>query len=162
MATISVIRSTEVDLHVSRDGNVKTPYLVERDIDVAELVAKKGSALAAADVIEAIKLPAQTALLAVIVGKLEASNATTLTFDIGISTDPDGYIDGYDAQAAAVGSVGTAVITPAPLNVVNAGDTVDITFATLTGTLTAGKFRVAALVVDVTDAKAPGRAALGS
>lgn len=162
MATISVIDPKEVDTHVSRHGNVKTPYLVERDIVIADLIAKKGSALAAADVIEAIKLPKQTALLAVIVGKLEASNATTLTFDIGVDTDPDGYVDGYDAQAAAVGSVGTAYISPLPFNVTNPGNTVDITFATLTGTLTAGKFRVAALVVDVTDAVAPGRAALGS
>lgn len=162
MATISVIKPEEVDTHVSRHGNVKSPYLVERDLVVSELIAKKGSALAAADVIEAIKLPKQTALLAVFVGKLEASDATTLTFDVGVSADPDGYIDGYDAQAAAVDSVATAVVTPAPLNVTNAGDTVDVTLATLTGTLTAGKFRVAALVVDITDAVAPGRAALGS
>lgn len=162
MATISVIKSTETDLHVSRHGNVKTPYLVERDILVSDLVAKKGSALAAADVIEAIKLPAQTALLGVFVGKLEASNATTLTFDVGVSANPDGYLVAYNAQAAAVGSVATGVVTPAELNVTNAGDTVDITFATLTGTLTSGKFRIAALVVDLTDAKAPGRAALGS
>ncbi len=129
---------------------------------IADLVALKGSALAASDVIEAIKLPKQTALMAVFVGKLENDDATTMTFDIGVSADPDGYIDGYDAHAALVDSVATAVVTPAALNVTNAGDTVDVTIATLTGAATVGKFRVAALVVDITDAAAPGRAALGS
>lgn len=162
MATISVIKPTEVDTHVSRHGNVKTPYLVERDIVVADLVAKKGGALAAADIIESIKLPKQSAVLGAFVGKLEATNATTLTLDVGTTADPDSYIDGYDLQAATVGSVGTVVISPSPTTITNDGDTVDVTLATLTGTLTAGKFRISVLILDLTDAPAPGRAALGS
>ena len=162
MATISVIKPTEDGTHPTRMSAVKVPYTVERVIDVAELVAAKGSALAAADVIEVFKVPAHTVVLGAFIGKVEASNATTLTFDVVKgSTD---FITGYNAQAAAVNSVATGIVSPSPRVVTNRpDDVVSIEIATLTGALTTGKFRVIGYLTDISEFNSnPGIAALGS
>lgn len=131
--------------------NVKIPYVIWNEIDLAAAATAKGSALAQADVIEALRLPANTWVVSVFAQKTAAMTGTStdLTFDIGITGgDVDQWVDGWDFDAAAVDSYAT------PLGVqlgrpVAASDTIDILFTTQTGTVTGGKLVVGALCFDM-------------
>jgi hypothetical protein len=155
MATINVSQP-QGGGHPSRHGPTNVPYTVEAIVDFAEVLAKKGSALAAADIVEAIAVPAQSVVLTAGVEILASADSTTLTLDVGVTgVDVDVWVDGLDAKGAA----GTYSQNPAayqPIVVGNTADTVDVVFATLTGDLEAGKVRVFAVLLDVSDKKAPG------
>jgi len=134
--------------------NANFAYRVWREIDLAAAATAKGSALAAADVIEALRLPAGVQILAAGAQKTAAMTGTStdLTFDIGITgVDADIYVDGWDFDAAAVGSYGTPAGVQTPALILSASDTIDILFATQTGTVTGGKVMVWAVIVDVTN-----------
>lgn len=144
-------------------AGVKTPFLVEVEVDLAEVVTTKGSAIAQDDVIQVIDLAPGTMILAGGVQVTEAMTGTSTdaTIDVGVTGgDVDNLVDGFDLDAAAVGDyASTGVNEPV---IVAAADTIDILVATQTGTITGGKVRVFALLVDVTKKAAPGLAALGS
>lgn len=84
-----------------------------------------------------------------------------MTFDVGTDVDEDVFADGFDAQAAGIGDL-SAIPAAFQTLVTTADDTLDIVVKTLTGTITAGKFRLWAVLCDVTAPAAPGAAALGS
>lgn len=91
--------------------------------------------------------PAQTAIMAAGVEVTEAlAGATVLTFDIGTGLDDDEFVAAYAMAGKAVGAVAPSLPGMA---YVGAQDTLDLTVDTLTGTATAGKLRVWALVMDV-------------
>jgi hypothetical protein len=132
------------------DNNV-LDYVIWRDIDLAAAVTAKGSALAAADVIEGLRVPANTAIVDVWAQKIGVMTGTStdLTFDIGITgVDADQWVDGWDFDAAAAGSFATplGVAQSRPLAT---SDTIDILIATQTGTLLTGKVRLFASCVDL-------------
>jgi hypothetical protein len=142
------------------------PYVVENYIDFADVLAAKGSALAANDTIEALTVPAGTLVLKAGIQTIAVDDATTLTLDMGFTGgDVDEFVDGYD-QAAAVAGAYSAYLATDPVHIVpiTTADTIDVLFATLTGTLTVGKIRVWALMVDVSEKalKAPSIAQLAS
>ena len=92
-------------------------------------------------------LPAQTVILAAGVEVTEAlAGATALTFDIGTGADDDEFVAAYAMAGASAGDVATSLPGVA---YIGAEDTLDLTIDTLTGTATAGKLRVWALVMDV-------------
>lgn len=168
MATISTLDNAGTG-HMTRQDN-PVPYLVEIEIDFADALEEKGSALAAADVIEAINVPAGTLVLQSGIQTVEVDDATTLTLDLGVTGgDVDQWVDGYDQAAAAAGDHATLVGDGAagagtgPFLLVTTADTIDVLFATLTGTLTVGKIRVWAILMDVSNVKKqPGIALIGS
>jgi len=91
--------------------------------------------------------PAQTVILAAGVEVTEAlTGATALTFDIGTGADDDEFVAAYAMAGKSVGDVAPSIPGVA---YVGAEDTLDLTIDTLTGTATAGKLRVWALVMDV-------------
>jgi hypothetical protein len=155
MATVNVSK-LQGGGHPSRHGATNVPYTVEAIVDFADVLAKNGTALAAADVVEAVAVPAETLVLSAGVEILDPANSTTLTLDVGVTgVDADVWVDGLDAKGAA----GTYSQNPAayqPIVVGGTADTIDVLFATLTGSLTAGKVRVFAVLLDVSDKKAPG------
>ena len=164
MATISMATAGAAGLHPSRNANVKVPYLVEVEIDFAEATTEKGSALAQADVIEALPIPANTMLLAggACVKSAMTGTSTDLTLDIGVTGgDVDNLVDGFAYDGVAAGVYATVVGVNEPVFFASA-DTIDILIATQTNTFTGGVLRVFALLVDVSDAVAPGIAAVGS
>lgn len=164
MATIDLATEGSAGKHPSRASNVKVPYLVEYEIDLAAAVTAKGSALAQADVIEAIPVPAGTMLIAggAACKSVMTGTSTDLTLDIGVTGgDVDNLVDGWDFDAATAGAYATVVGVNEPVFFTTA-DTIDILFVTQTGTVTGGVIRVFALLVDVSDAAAPGIAALAS
>lgn len=132
------------------DNNV-LDYIMWQDIDLAAAVTAKGSALAAADVIEALRVPANTAIVDVWAKKVTAmtGSSTDLTFDIGTALDVDQWVDGWDFDGAAVGSYATPAGT-AQSSPLATSDTIDITFVTQTGTVTGGIVRIYASCVDLT------------
>lgn len=122
-----------------------------------ELVAQGDGELATGDVIQAISLPKGTLVLAAGVELVTAiAGASALTLDVGTGDDADQWADGFDAAAASVGGLSTipvGVTTEAKGNpkVLAAADTIDVTAAGVTGSLTAGVIRVWAAVADIND-----------
>ena len=157
MATIDLSSGLGNGQHPSRSLG-RLPYVVEKTIDFAVATTAKGSALAAADVIEAIDVPAQSVVLN---AGYEVTAAITgdVTIDLGVTgVDADVFVDG--AVLAAATTVGTFAQNAAAYQpvVLGAADTVDLLIAASTTAISAGKVRVWALVVDVSDKDAPGEA----
>lgn len=152
MATITTLANElSSGLPVSQDANVKKAYQYWVEIDLADAVTAKGSALAAADVIEAIRIPPNTLVEFVWAKKVTAMTGTSadLTFDIGFTGgDVDNYVDGWDFDGAAVNSYSTPLGVQEPV-IVTTSDTIDILIATQTGTVTGGKLIVGAQLVDI-------------
>jgi len=148
----------------SQAAAAKRAYVVSRTVDLAVAVTTKGSALAQGDVLQVINIPAGAMVLAGTAKKISAMTGTStdLTFDIGTTgVDVDNFVDGWDFDAAAVGSWATPVGVNEPYVYTTAG-TVDILFVTQTGTVTGGKVAVSIVCVDVDPADRAGLAALGS
>lgn len=147
-------------------GAGRGAHYVEVTVDFAAATTSKGSALAAADVIEVIDIPAKSVVLGAGFEVMSAMTGTStdLTLDMGITGgDVDAWVDGFDMDAAAVGSM-PAMAAGATIPLVFAtADTIDILIASQTGTFTGGKVRVWAYILDAKGyTSAPGRAALGS
>lgn len=127
------------------------PYLVDVTIDFAAAATAKGSALAAADVIEALSVPVNTVILnaglEVITALGGESNDTT--FDLGTAVDADVFVDGFDADAAAAGAYAQNAAAFQPIVVGSTADTIDITIATATTAPTSGEVRVWAVLMNV-------------
>jgi len=138
-------------------------YVVEATIDLADVITAKGSALAAADVIEALRIPAKSVVLTAGVEVITAvgGGGTVLTIDVGTGADVDAFADGFDLVAATEGTF--SVKAAAGVAAITAGsDTLDVLIATQTGTFTSGVIRVFAVVADLAGTVAPGIAQLKS
>ena len=126
------------------------PYLVDVTVDFAAAATAKGSALAAADVIEALSVPANTVILNAgmeVITALGGESSDT-TFDLGTGVDADNFVDGFDADAAAAGAYAQNAAAFQPI--VNAtADTIDILIATATTAPTSGEVRVWAVLMNV-------------
>lgn len=164
MADIAMFKAGAT--HYSRN-NARVPYVAEWTVDLAEAAVTKGSALAVSDVIQALYVPAGSVVLFAGVQVMEAMTGTSTdaTIDVGATSlsDPDKYVDGFDLDGAAAGAyatVASAAVTPASF--FPAADTIDVTIATQTGTITGGKIRVFAVMTSVADVPSPGVALVGS
>lgn len=147
MALISTL-DIAGDTHQSYAGNVRLPVWQEKIIDYAAALTAKGSALAASDIIEVLNIPAGSVVLAAGAQVITAADSTTLTLHVDTGADNDEWVASLDGKAAA-GTYGTDLDSVPTFNTYATADTIDLTFATLTGTLTTGKVRVYALILDV-------------
>lgn len=127
------------------------PYLVDVSIDFAAAATEKGSALAAADIIECINVPANTLILnaGIEVITVLGGESSDTTFDLGVTgVEADNFIDGFDADAATAGAYAQNAAAYQPL--VNAtADTIDLLIATATTAPTSGVVRVWAVLMDI-------------
>jgi len=147
MATVTTLAGGSIDGFTAG----RMPYFKEVLIDFAAAATAKGSALAAADVIEAIRVPANTMILnaglEVITVAAGESNDTTL--DLGVTTtEPDNFVDGFDLDAAAAGAYAQNAAAFQPL-VIGTADTIDLLIATATTAPTGGIVRVWAVLMDI-------------
>ena len=127
------------------------PYLVDVTIDFAAAATAKGSALAAADIIECINVPANTLILnaGLEVITVLGGESNDTTFDLGVTTtEPDNFVDGFDADAAAAGAYAQNAAAYQPL-VIGAADTIDLLIATATTAPTSGEVRVWAVLMNI-------------
>ena len=127
------------------------PYLVDVTIDFAAAATAKGSALAAADVIECINVPANTLILnaGMEVVTVLGGESNDTTFDLGVTgVDADVFVDGFDADAATAGAYAQNAAAFQPI--VNAtADTIDLLITTATTAPTSGEVRVWAVLINV-------------
>lgn len=139
----------------------RKPYLVQNTLDFAAAVTKKGSALAQNDIIQALSIPVDSVILACGAEVMSAMTGTStdLTLDIGFTGgNTDFLADGFDFDAAAVGAFTSPIVAELPITVTTA-DTIDVLLATQTGTLTGGKLRIYAVLMDISDLGADDREA---
>ena len=131
------------------------PYMVENTINFASAVTAKGSALAAADVIEALQIPAQSIVLA---AGFEVISAVTgsCTVSLGVTgVTAAAYVSAFGVTGSlAVGDYATPATAGYPI-VTKSADTLDLLLVTETTTLSAGSIRVFALIVDAQDRVGP-------
>jgi hypothetical protein len=151
MATISTLsNAVGAGTHPSR-GIRQMPYVVENVIDLAAAVTAKGSALAAADVIEALQIPAQSVVLA---AGFEILTAVTgsCTVSLGVTgVTAAAYVSAFGVTGSlSVGDYATPATAGYPI-VSKSADTLDLLLVTETTTLSAGKLRVFAVISDVQD-----------
>lgn len=156
MATIDLSSGIGNGQHPTRALG-RLPYVVEKTINFATATTSKGSALAAADVIEAIDVPAQSVVLNAGY-EVTATITGDVTIDVGVTgIDADNFIDGATlAAATSVGAYAQNAAAFQPIVIGATADTIDLLIATSTTALSAGTVRVWAVIVDVSDKAAPG------
>ena len=129
-------------------SNGRTPYLVENTIDVSAINGDSGTAQN--DVIQCIDVPAETLIMAAGVEVLTACSSSVV-IDIGVTgssagfSDPDAFVDAYDATGAAYAP--RDVADAAPMLTIKTADTIDALIAG--GASSAGKIRVWAVLCDI-------------
>ena len=155
MATITTL-SNSIGAATQPSRSVRNmPYVVENTINLASAVTAKGSALAAADVIEALQIPAQSIVLA---AGFEITSAVTgsCTVSLGVTgVTAAAYVSAFAVTSAlSVGTYATPATAGYPI-VSQSADTLDLLLVTETTTLSAGTIRVFAVVVDAQDRVGP-------
>ena len=148
MATYDVTGPGGVNRPGRYNPGVRTPYLVENTIDVSQINSAAGSAQN--DVLQCIDVPAETLVMAAGVEVLTACSSSVV-IDIGITgstagfSDPDAFVDAYDATGASYAA--RDVADAAPMLTCKVADTIDALMAGAAST--AGKIRVWAVLCDI-------------
>jgi len=148
MATYDVTGPGGVNRPGRFNPGVRTPYLVENTIDVSQINSAAGSAQN--DVLQCIDVPAETLVMAAGVEVLTACSSSVV-IDIGITgstagfSDPDAFVDAYDATGASYAA--RDVADAAPMLTCKVADTIDALMAGAAST--AGKIRVWAVLCDI-------------
>ena len=147
MATYNV---TGVGGTTGHPSNSRTPYLVENTIDISAVNSDSGTA--EDDVLRCIDVPAETLVIGAGLEVLTACSSSVV-IDIGITgsstgfSDPDAFIDGYDATGASyAGRDATADADPIMLTC-KVADTIDALMAGAASSV--GKIRVWAVLCDI-------------
>ena len=126
----------------------RMPYQVELIIDLTAQAIDCSSA----DVVQCITLPANTHILHAGVQVVESATQNTgtdATVTLG-AADVDEYVTAFDIDGASDLAYAPSV-TPSAEVVLATADTLDLTFAGSGATFTAGKLRVYALLMDVSE-----------
>ena len=126
----------------------RNPYMVENTID---LTAQAISSTAG-DVVQAITVPANTKILTAgfqVVNSATMNTGTNATATLG-TADADEYVTAFDIDGASDGAYAPSVTVSADV-VLSTADTLDLTFAGDGSTYTAGKIRVYAVMMDVSE-----------
>ena len=126
----------------------RMPYQVELIIDLTAQAIDCSSA----DVVQCITLPANTHVLHAGVQVVESATQNTgtdATVTLG-AADADEYVTAFDIDGASDLAYAPSV-TPSAEVVLSSADTLDLTFAGSGATFTAGKLRVYALLMDVSE-----------
>ena len=150
MATVALANSTR-----GSSARGRQPYFLQNNVSMATAVTSKGTALAAADVITAITVPANTVILHAgwEVTTVHAGTSTAAVLDFGVTGgNVDAFLDGFALDAASAGDYSSP--TADNFNTVVVGgtaDTIDVLLQAMTGTTTAGVLRCYAILMDVDD-----------
>ena len=148
MATYDVTGPGGVNRPGRYNPGVRTPYLVENTIDVSQINSAAGTAQN--DVLQCIDVPAETLIMAAGIEVLTACSSSVV-IDIGVTgssagfSDPDAFVDAYDATGAAYAP--RDVADAAPMLTCKVADTIDALMAGAAST--AGKIRVWAVLCDI-------------
>ena len=136
---------------VSRNTPSKNPYFKQVEIDFAEAAVAIGSALAAADTIAAITVPANTMILnaGMVTTVVHTDASADLALDLGVTgIDADAFADAWAYDDTAVGGRSQNAAAFQPI-IITTEDTIDILIQAATTAPTAGKVIVWAWLVDI-------------
>jgi hypothetical protein len=126
----------------------RMPYQVELSIDLTAQAIDCSSG----DVVQCITLPANTHIVHAGVQVVESATmdtGTNATITLG-AADADEYVTAFDIDGASDLAYAPSV-TPSAEVVLASADTLDLTFAGDGATFSAGKLRVYALMMDVSE-----------
>jgi hypothetical protein len=155
MATVDVSSGINAATHPSRAVR-SMPYVVETTLNFATATTTKGSALAAADVLQVLDIPAETLIIN---AGYEVTAAITgdVTLDVGVTgIDADVFVDGATlAAATSVGAYAQNAAAFQPVVIGDTADTLDVLIATSTTAVSAGTIRVWAVLVDLNGRAGP-------
>ena len=129
-------------------GGRRQPYMVQMTVD---LTAQAISSTAG-DVVQCLTIPANTRVLHAgfqVVTSATMNTGTNATASLG-AADADEWVATFDIDGAADGAYAPSA-TPAGDITLATADTLDLTFAGDGATYTAGKIRVYAVMLDVSD-----------
>ena len=144
MATITSLLLTAT----GNSNRGRMPYQVELIIDLTAQAID----CSAPDTVQCITLPANTHILHAGVQVVESATmntGTNATITLG-AADVDEYVTAFDIDGASDGAYAPSV-TPSAEVVLATADTLDLVFAGDGATFTAGKLRVYALLMDVSE-----------
>ena len=127
----------------------RNPYMVENTIDLtAQAISSTGG-----DVVQAITVPANTKILAAgfqVVNSATMNSGTNATAILGTAVDDNEYVAAFDIDGASDGAYAPSATVAGDV-VITTADTLDLTFAGDGATYTAGKIRVYAVMMDVSE-----------
>lgn len=127
----------------------RKPYLIENVIDLTESAIDCSSG----DIVQALTVPTDTVILWAGIQVKESATmntGTNATAILGTAVDPNEYVAAFDIDGASDGAYAPTVAQAGVL-VASAADTLDVTFAGDGATFTAGKLRVFAMLMDVSE-----------
>ena len=105
------------------------------------------------DVVQAITVPANTKILAAgfqVVNSATMNSGTNATAILGTAVDDNEYVAAFDIDGASDGAYAPSATVAGDV-VITTADTLDLTFAGDGATYTAGKIRVYAVMMDVSE-----------
>jgi len=126
----------------------RSPYMIQKTIDLTAQAIDCSSG----DVVQCLTIPANTRVLHAgfqVVLSATMNTGTNATATLG-SADADEWVTAFDIDGAADAAYAPSV-TPSADVVLASADTLDLTFAGDGATFSAGKIRVYALLMDVSD-----------
>jgi len=144
MATIT---ATLANTHGSSSRG-RQPYYVQQIVDLtANSINPNG------DVVQVLTVPANTKIIAAgfqVTESATQNTGTDATAILGTAVDDNEYVAAFDIDGASDGAYAPSV-TPSAEVVLATADTLDLVFAGDGATFTAGKLRVYALLMDVSE-----------
>ena len=126
----------------------RAPYMVQKTIDLTAQAISCGGG----DVVQCLTIPANTRVLhagVCVVASATQNTGTDATVTLG-AADADEFVAAFDIDGAADLAYAPSA-TPAADVTLATADTLDLTFAGSGATFTAGKLRVYAVMMDVSD-----------
>jgi hypothetical protein len=126
----------------------RAPYMVQKTIDLTA----QAISCTAGDVVQCLTIPANTRVIHAgfqVVASATMNTGTNATATLG-AADADEFVAAFDIDGAADAAYAPSA-TPAADVTLATADTLDLTFAGDGATFTAGKIRVYAWMVDVSD-----------
>lgn len=141
------------ELHPTLGGNTAVPKIWEVEVDLSD------GATASETVDTGVVIPAGSLVMIGGAEVLEAMAGTSTDATVTVEVGATALTAALDFDAASVGDYATGVYGT---GVVAADTALELVFNAFTGTVTGGKVRVYAVVLDVSDRPNPGRALIGS
>ena len=127
----------------------RNPYMVQKTIDLTAQAID----CSAGDIVQCLTVPAGTKIVHAgveVVLSATQNTGTDATVTLGTAVDPNEYVAAFDIDGASDGAYAPTVAAAGDI-VIASADTLDLTFAGSGATFTAGKLRVYAMLMDVSD-----------
>ena len=127
----------------------RSPYMIQKTIDLTA----QAISCTAGDVVQCLTLPANTRILHAgvqVVTSATMNTGTNATVILGTAVDDNEWVAAFDIDGASDGAYAPSV-TPSADVTLSTADTLDLTFAGDGATYSAGKIRVYAVMMDVSE-----------